>query len=84
MFDQKIGCQLCCFYESWAWALEQMGNFKKANMIYQEGLKRRAEPFDLLEKKYRWDKKFHLDIHMVFLCYMNILKNINRIYLQMT
>lgn len=54
MFDQKIGCQLSCFYESWAWALEQMGNTKKANMIYQEGIKRQAEPFDLLEKKYKY------------------------------
>ncbi|XP_063445056.1 mitotic checkpoint serine/threonine-protein kinase BUB1-like [Mytilus trossulus] len=52
MFDQKIGNELSCFYESWAWILEQMGNTKKANLIYQEGIKRRSEPMDLLERKY--------------------------------
>lgn len=53
MFDQKIGNELSCFYESWAWILEQMGNTKKANLIYQEGIKRRSEPMDLLERKYK-------------------------------
>lgn len=53
MYDQKIGNELCCFYESWAWVLEQMGNTKQANMIYQEGIKRKAEPVDILERKYR-------------------------------
>ncbi|CAG2248753.1 Mitotic checkpoint serine/threonine-protein kinase BUB1 beta [Mytilus edulis] len=40
MFDQKIGNELSCFYESWAWILEQMGNTKKANLIYQRELKK--------------------------------------------
>lgn len=52
MYDQKIGNELACFYESWAWVLEQMGNTKQANMIYQEGIKRQAEPVDILERKY--------------------------------
>jgi len=52
MFDQNIGCVLSCFYEGWACLLEQIGNYKKADAVYQNGLQKNARPFDHLKSKH--------------------------------
>lgn len=53
MFDQKIGCELSILYEEWASFLERLGNTKKANAIYLEGIKRGAQPLDVLNIKHQ-------------------------------
>ena len=53
MRDQGIGCQLAAFYEAWASHLELLGNTKKADAIFAEGLKCQAEPFDVLQKRHQ-------------------------------
>ncbi|XP_072166979.1 uncharacterized protein [Diadema setosum] len=50
MQANQIGTQLTIFYEAWAWELEQLGNTKKADMIYKEGLSLNAQPRDRLER----------------------------------
>jgi hypothetical protein len=53
MFDQKIGCGLSLLYEEWANFLERLGNTKKADTIYQEGISRGAQPLDELKQRHR-------------------------------
>lgn len=48
MYDQNIGCELSCFYEGWAYLLEQLGNYKRADTVYQNGLQRGAKPYETL------------------------------------
>ncbi|XP_022091010.1 uncharacterized protein LOC110979487 isoform X2 [Acanthaster planci] len=53
MRDQGIGTELSIFYEAWSWELEQLGNTKKADAVYREGLACRAQPKDMLEMAHR-------------------------------
>ena len=53
MRDQGIGFQVADFYEAWAWQLEQVGNTKKADTVYQEGINCKAVPLDRLERLHR-------------------------------
>lgn len=52
MFDQKFGCELACFYEGWACLLEQLGNYKQADAVYQTGLQKNARPHEHLKGKH--------------------------------
>ncbi|KAL4240250.1 protein kinase [Mactra antiquata] len=52
MYDQNIGCELGCFYEGWACLLEQLGNVKKADMIFKNGIAKNARPIDHLRLRY--------------------------------
>ncbi|KAK3610716.1 hypothetical protein CHS0354_028109 [Potamilus streckersoni] len=52
MYDQKIGLELSCFYDAWATVLEKLGNLKKADAIYLEGLKQNARPYDVLKRRH--------------------------------
>ncbi|XP_045214958.2 mitotic checkpoint serine/threonine-protein kinase BUB1-like isoform X2 [Mercenaria mercenaria] len=52
MYDQNIGCDLSCFYEGWACLLEQLGNYKKADSVYQNGLRRNAKPYENLKHRH--------------------------------
>ncbi|XP_061184986.1 mitotic checkpoint serine/threonine-protein kinase BUB1-like [Saccostrea echinata] len=52
MHDQGIGTELSCFYESWANVTELGGNPKKADSIYQLGIRRGAKPLIQLQKKH--------------------------------
>ncbi|KAK2155419.1 hypothetical protein LSH36_241g07000 [Paralvinella palmiformis] len=51
MFDNKIGHKLASFYEAWASELESLGNTKKADTVYIQGLENGAEPQDLLRRR---------------------------------
>ncbi|PVD37415.1 hypothetical protein C0Q70_00005 [Pomacea canaliculata] len=53
MFDQNIGCALAALYEEWAGFLERLGHASKADQIYLEGIKREAQPIDLLKHKHQ-------------------------------
>lgn len=53
MRDKGIGCQCAALYEAWANYLELLGNTKKADAIFAEGLRRKAEPFDVLQKRHQ-------------------------------
>ena len=46
-------CELAAFYEIWAWEYERIGNLKRANSIYEQGIQRGATPLDLLKKKHQ-------------------------------
>ncbi|MBN3282223.1 BUB1B kinase, partial [Polyodon spathula] len=50
---QGIGVLLAAFYISWADQYEMRGNTKKADAIFQEGLKCKAEPLDKLQYHHR-------------------------------
>ncbi|KAL8619174.1 hypothetical protein ACOMHN_049956 [Nucella lapillus] len=52
MFDQNIGCGLTLLYEEWANFVERVGNTKKADSIYLEGISRGAQPLDVLKFKH--------------------------------
>ena len=62
MQDQGIGTYLACFYEAWAWLLEQVGNTKRADAVYKEGRKNLAQPLDALERKHEWVQVTFYDI----------------------
>ena len=53
MFDNKIGHKLASFYEAWASELEHVGNTKKADAVYLQGLENGAEPLELLRQRQR-------------------------------
>uniref|UniRef100_A0A8C8RN64 BUB1 N-terminal domain-containing protein n=1 Tax=Pelusios castaneus TaxID=367368 RepID=A0A8C8RN64_9SAUR len=53
LHSQEIGTSLALFYVTWAEALEERGSYKKADLIFQEGLQRRAEPQDKLQSHHR-------------------------------
>ncbi|NXL91074.1 BUB1B kinase, partial [Alectura lathami] len=53
LHSQEIGTALAQLYITWAEELEARGNYKKADLIFQEGLNRRAEPLDKLQSHHR-------------------------------
>ncbi|XP_035184521.1 mitotic checkpoint serine/threonine-protein kinase BUB1 beta isoform X2 [Oxyura jamaicensis] len=53
LHSQEIGTTLALFYITWAEELEARGSFKKADLIFQEGLNRKAEPLDKLQSHHR-------------------------------
>ncbi|XP_051477247.1 mitotic checkpoint serine/threonine-protein kinase BUB1 beta isoform X2 [Apus apus] len=53
LHSQEIGTTLALLYITWAEALEARGSFKKADLIFQEGLQRKAEPLDKLQSHHR-------------------------------
>ncbi|XP_037690248.1 mitotic checkpoint serine/threonine-protein kinase BUB1 beta [Choloepus didactylus] len=53
LHNQEIGVSLAQFYISWAEEYEARENFKKADMIFQEGIQRKAEPLERLQSQHR-------------------------------
>uniref|UniRef100_A0A8B9S7D2 Mitotic checkpoint serine/threonine-protein kinase BUB1 beta n=1 Tax=Apteryx owenii TaxID=8824 RepID=A0A8B9S7D2_APTOW len=53
LHSQEIGTTLALLYITWAEELEARGSFKKADLIFQEGLQRKAEPLDKLQSHHR-------------------------------
>ncbi|XP_021258780.1 mitotic checkpoint serine/threonine-protein kinase BUB1 beta [Numida meleagris] len=53
LHSQEIGTTLAQLYITWAEELEARGSFKKADIIFQEGLSRKAEPLDKLQSHHR-------------------------------
>ncbi|XP_037358103.1 mitotic checkpoint serine/threonine-protein kinase BUB1 beta [Talpa occidentalis] len=53
LHNQGIGVSLAQFYISWAEEYETRENFKKADMIFQEGIQRKAEPLEKLQSQHR-------------------------------
>ncbi|XP_037994395.1 mitotic checkpoint serine/threonine-protein kinase BUB1 beta [Motacilla alba alba] len=51
--SQEIGTTLALLYITWAEALEARGSFRKADLIFQEGLQRKAEPLDKLQAHHK-------------------------------
>jgi hypothetical protein len=52
MFNHGIGCMVTIFYSSWAWQFEVASNHKKANDIYQQGIRAGAQPMDQLKSRH--------------------------------
>jgi hypothetical protein len=52
MYTNKIGERLALFWIAWAYVAEKEGNHKAADQIFQKGLRRLAEPKDILQKRY--------------------------------
>ncbi|KAB1276825.1 Mitotic checkpoint serine/threonine-protein kinase BUB1 beta [Camelus dromedarius] len=53
LHNQGIGILLAQFYISWAEEYEARENFKKADMIFQEGIQQKAEPLERLQSQHR-------------------------------
>ncbi|KAK6479167.1 mitotic checkpoint serine/threonine-protein kinase BUB1 beta-like [Huso huso] len=53
LHGQGIGVSLAAFYIAWADQYEMRGNTRKADAIFQEGLKCKAEPLDKLQYHHR-------------------------------
>ena len=53
MYNTGIGTEVALLYESWAWDLEQCGNYKKADAVFMEAFKRGAQPHDHLKRIHR-------------------------------
>nr|XP_013800825.1 PREDICTED: mitotic checkpoint serine/threonine-protein kinase BUB1 beta [Apteryx mantelli mantelli] len=53
LHSQEIGTTLALLYITWAEELEARGSFKKADLIFQEGIQRKAEPLDKLQSHHR-------------------------------
>ncbi|NWV64758.1 BUB1B kinase, partial [Malurus elegans] len=51
--SQEIGTTLALLYITWAEVLEARGSFKKADLIFQEGLQCKAEPLDKLQAHHK-------------------------------
>ncbi|OQR90111.1 hypothetical protein ACHHYP_05798 [Achlya hypogyna] len=52
LYKNKIGDKLALFYIAWSLLLEKKGDVKNAELIYNKGLQRKAEPFAALERKH--------------------------------
>lgn len=48
-----IGVQCAELYIAWAEKYALDGCFKKANAVYEKGLKTKAQPFELLEEAHK-------------------------------
>ncbi|NWZ94233.1 BUB1B kinase, partial [Nesospiza acunhae] len=53
LHSQEIGTTLAPLYITWAEALEARGSFRKADLIFQEGLQCKAEPLDKLQAHHK-------------------------------
>ncbi|EPQ03962.1 Mitotic checkpoint serine/threonine-protein kinase BUB1 beta [Myotis brandtii] len=53
LHNQGIAVSLAQFYISWAEEYEARENFKKADMIFQEGIQRKATPLERLQSQHR-------------------------------
>ncbi|XP_062351143.1 mitotic checkpoint serine/threonine-protein kinase BUB1 beta [Cinclus cinclus] len=53
LHSQEIGTTLALLYITWAEALEARASFRKADLIFQEGLQRKAEPLDKLQAHHK-------------------------------
>ncbi|XP_043841669.1 mitotic checkpoint serine/threonine-protein kinase BUB1 beta [Dromiciops gliroides] len=53
LHSQGIGISLAQFYISWAEEYETRENYKKADLIFQEGFQCKAEPLDKLQSHHR-------------------------------
>uniref|UniRef100_A0A8C6D3G7 BUB1 mitotic checkpoint serine/threonine kinase B n=1 Tax=Moschus moschiferus TaxID=68415 RepID=A0A8C6D3G7_MOSMO len=53
LHNQGIGISLAQFYISWAEEYEARENFKKADLIFQEGIEQKAEPLERLQSQHR-------------------------------
>uniref|UniRef100_A0A8D2MJD7 BUB1 N-terminal domain-containing protein n=1 Tax=Zonotrichia albicollis TaxID=44394 RepID=A0A8D2MJD7_ZONAL len=53
LWSQEIGTALAALYITWAEALEARGSFRKADLIFQQGLQRKAEPLDKLQAHHK-------------------------------
>ncbi|NWV17241.1 BUB1B kinase, partial [Origma solitaria] len=51
--SQEIGTTLALLYITWAEVLEARGSFRKADLIFQEGLQCKAEPLDKLQAHHK-------------------------------
>lgn len=76
MFDQNIGCELSCFYEGWACLLEQLGNYKKADAVYQNGRKKNARPYEHLKSRHEYVHKTEI----VKFYKKNLVKNFEKVH----
>lgn len=65
MQTQGIGVTQTSFYIAWSEEYENQGNCRKADLVYQEGFKKGAEPHDKLLQfhKYRFIQKKVCDLH---------------------
>jgi hypothetical protein len=52
MYTNKIGERLALFWIAWAYVAERDGNHKAADQIFQKGVRRAAEPKDVMLKRY--------------------------------
>ncbi|XP_030698817.2 mitotic checkpoint serine/threonine-protein kinase BUB1 beta [Globicephala melas] len=53
LHNQGIGISLAQFYISWAEEYEARENFKRADVIFQEGIQQKAEPLERLQSQHR-------------------------------
>lgn len=53
LHKQRIGNRVALFYAAWSCVAENSGNFKKADQLYQLGLKMKAKPIELIQRKQR-------------------------------
>ena len=54
LFNQGIGSETAAFYVAWAGEYEEMGNNKKADAIYKQGIEVAAFPLEKLHKMHRY------------------------------
>lgn len=52
LYTNKVGERLALFWIAYAYVAEKDGNHKVADQIFQKGIRRSAEPKELMQKKY--------------------------------
>ncbi|XP_058149891.1 mitotic checkpoint serine/threonine-protein kinase BUB1 beta isoform X2 [Dasypus novemcinctus] len=65
LHNQGIGVSLAQFYISWAEEYEAKENFKKADMLFQEGIQQKAEPLERLRSQHRTPCKIEPSINHI-------------------
>jgi len=53
MQSNKIGERVALFWVAWAFVAEKAENFKLTDQIFQKGIRKNAEPKDLIAKRYK-------------------------------
>lgn len=68
--ELKIGVEIAIFWIAWAFVAEKEGNFPFAEKIYDKGIRKKAKPLQLLQKRYQhflrrmsrhWINSTHID-----------------------
>ena len=53
MHSQQVCSGLALFYESWAKLLESLGDYHKADEVFNLGINKNAQPVDRLRKQHK-------------------------------
>ena len=53
LYDKGIGSKQSLLYETWSCELERLGNFKRADVVFVQGIEIGAQPLEQLQRRHK-------------------------------